>query len=134
GMVRDGLKQAEIIRVLLAASKPSLPGSSGQSIHPPAQQADMDSPDQPGNDGKGNNPLAALSASLHQSPDVQALADRLKAALKDELPMLDREGGFIRPGYDSKLDELRTLRDESRRLIANLQARYKETTSIDSLK
>src|SRR5262249_34826280 len=37
-------------------------------------------------------------------------------------------------GYSSELDELRGLRDESRKLIANLQARYAEETKVASLK
>ncbi|MBI1774877.1 MAG: DNA mismatch repair protein MutS [Proteobacteria bacterium] len=66
--------------------------------------------------------------------DHTALVDTLTRALGDELPMLARDGGFIRPGYRSELDELRGLRDESRRLIANLQSRYAAETGIASLK
>ena len=62
------------------------------------------------------------------------LAGRLKAALADELPHLARDGGFIRQGFDSVLDEFLVLRDESRRLIAALQQRYVEDTGIASLK
>ena len=32
----------------------------------------------------------------------------------------------MRAGYDAALDEVRALRDESRRVIAALQARYAE--------
>ena len=63
-----------------------------------------------------------------------ALADRLAPALADELPFLARDGGFVRVGYDQGLDEVRQLRDESRRLMAALQARYAEETNIASLK
>ena len=35
---------------------------------------------------------------------------------------------FVREGYDAALDETRALRDESRRVIAALQARYAEET------
>ena len=62
------------------------------------------------------------------------LAGRLKAALADELPHLARDGGFIRQGFDSVLDEFLVLRDESRRLIAALQQRYVDSTGIASLK
>ena len=40
----------------------------------------------------------------------------------------------MRAGYDATLDEARGLRDESRRVIAGLQARYAEETGIRSLK
>jgi DNA mismatch repair protein MutS len=66
-------------------------------------------------------------------PDA-ALADELGRALAEELPAFRRDGGFVRAGYESALDEARALRDESRRVIAALQVRYAETTGIRSLK
>ena len=47
-------------------------------------------------------------------------------ALADELPLLERDGGFVRAGYEPALDEARALRDEARRVVAALQARYAE--------
>ncbi|MCM2344414.1 MAG: DNA mismatch repair protein MutS [Alphaproteobacteria bacterium] len=78
--------------------------------------------------------LAAISNALHQQPQTQGLSDRLKDALGEDLPALERDGGFIRTGYSAKLDELRLMRDDSRRLIAALQTRYQKLTDIDSLK
>jgi DNA mismatch repair protein MutS len=63
-----------------------------------------------------------------------ALATELNAALAEELPHLKRDGGFVRAGYDAALDEARALRDESRRVIAALQARYADITSVRALK
>ena len=74
---------------------------------------------------------SALAACLAPSP---ALACELTDALADELPLLKRDGGFVREGYDPALDETRALRDESRRVIAALQARYTEETGIRALK
>lgn len=62
------------------------------------------------------------------------LADSLMPALADDMPLLARDGNFIRVGYDSSLDQIRQLRDESRRLIAGLQADYAAQTDISSLK
>ena len=62
------------------------------------------------------------------------LVDEVAPALGDELPLLARDGGFVRQGYDIALDDLRGLRDESRRLIAALQVRYVNETGIQSLK
>jgi DNA mismatch repair protein MutS len=61
---------------------------------------------------------------------VTALAN----ALADELPLLRRDGGFVRTGYEPALDEARALRDESRRVIAALQVRYAEMTGVRTLK
>ena len=63
-----------------------------------------------------------------------ALKQRLERALAVDLPLLARDGGFIASGYSERLDELRTLRDDSRRHIAALQQRYAGQTGIQSLK
>ncbi len=62
------------------------------------------------------------------------LVDDLKKALAPDLPLLARDGGFIAKGYRIDLDELKTLRDESRRHIANLQAQYAADTKVSALK
>ncbi len=76
--------------------------------------------------------LAAVAEAIAQSP--QHLADRLEAALADDLPHLKRDGGFVRPGFRAELDEARNLRDESRRVIAGLQAGYAADTDIRNLR
>ena len=62
------------------------------------------------------------------------LAHRLGRALAPELPMLTRDGGFIARGYSDALDELMTMRDEGKRLIAGLQARYADLAGVPGLK
>lgn len=76
--------------------------------------------------------IADAIAALRK-PDP-ALARVLSAALADELPLIKRDGGFIRAGFDSTLDETRALRDQSRRVIAQLQAGYCDETGIRALK
>jgi len=63
-----------------------------------------------------------------------ALVDRLTRALADELPVYARDGGFIASGYSEDLDEMVRLRDESRKLIAGLQAKYADDTGLGALK
>ena len=83
--------------------------------------------------------MAEVSRDLGQAvaalrrPDA-AVADELARALADELPLFRRDGGFVRAGYESALDEARALRDESRRIIAGLQVNYAEATGVRSLK
>jgi DNA mismatch repair protein MutS len=85
-------------------------------------------------DGRKDAPteIAGAIAALRR-PDL-ALAEGLAAALADELPAFKRDGGLLRAGYDAALDEARALRDESRRVVAGLQARYAEETGIRILK
>src|SRR5215472_9783445 len=63
-----------------------------------------------------------------------ALVERLGRALAEELPLFARDGGFIAAGYSAELDEWRGLRDESRRMIAALQARYAAESGVAALK
>ena len=74
----------------------------------------------------------ALSLAAH--PESGKLAQTLQLALAPDLPMLARDGGFIAPGHDAALDETRALRDDSRKVIAALQASYAQETNIPGLK
>ena len=63
-----------------------------------------------------------------------ALLAKLEHALVDELPALRRDGGFVAEGYNADLDVSRRLRNESRKVIAELQATYQEKSGVKSLK
>jgi len=96
----------------------------------------------------GLHAAAELSERLDAAPQVAEIADaavflrrpdpaiaaELSAALGADLPLLRRDGGFIGAHYEEALDETRSLRDESRRVVAALQARYADETQIKSLK
>ena len=69
---------------------------------------------------------------LRQIPND--LLDLLSSSLMDELPLLKRDGGFIREGHHNELDEFRALRDQSRKVIAELQLKYAEETGVKNLK
>jgi DNA mismatch repair protein MutS len=82
----------------------------------------------------GDAPVPDLAQIRADLGDHRALADSLRAALGDDLPVNARDGGFIAAGHDAALDELRTLRDESRRHIAALQTQYAESSGVAALK
>lgn len=75
-----------------------------------------------------------LQRALSSLTGHDALLDLLDQALVAEPPLLARDGGFIAPGYDTELDELRQLRDEGRSVIARMQQDYASETGISSLK
>ncbi len=82
---------------------------------------------------------AELPAELRAARDALAalpdeLSDHLARALSDDLPLLKRDGGFVREGYHKELDDMRALRDQSRRIIAKMQSDLAEETGIKSLK
>lgn len=78
--------------------------------------------------------LKNILQNLKQSNALKQISDILSKALKDDLPFLNRDGGFIAQGFNTRLDELRGMRDDSKRHIAALQTKYKNMTGIDTLK
>ncbi|MCP4619915.1 MAG: DNA mismatch repair protein MutS [Bradyrhizobium sp.] len=74
---------------------------------------------------------AVMDALRRPSRD---LAQEFSRALADQLPLIKRDGGFVREGYESALDETRSLRDASRLVVAAMQARYADDTGIKGLK
>ncbi len=74
------------------------------------------------------------AARMALATDCDGLEAALAAALAEDLPLKPRDGGFVRPGHNSALDQLRALRDETRKVIAQLQARYAGETDTRQLK
>jgi DNA mismatch repair protein MutS len=76
--------------------------------------------------------VAAVIAELRRPS--RELAAEFERALAEQLPLIKRDGGFVREGYEAALDEARSLRDASRLVVAAMQARYADDTSIKGLK
>lgn len=77
----------------------------------------------------------ALLAELRE--DLQPrreLVELIKRALADELPATIKDGGVIRSGYHSELDELRSASREGREWLAAFQNRERERSGIKNLK
>jgi DNA mismatch repair protein MutS len=75
--------------------------------------------------------LASLAEHLGEHPQTTELLQR---ALIEEPPVLLRDGGVIASGYDSELDELRTLSENADQFLIDLEARERERTGIANLK
>lgn len=73
---------------------------------------------------------AALDSACRSLGTDGELVAQLTQALAAELPVFTRDGGFIAPGYKPDLDEARSLRDDSRKLLAGLEARYAQLCGI----
>jgi DNA mismatch repair protein MutS len=63
-----------------------------------------------------------------------SLASHLSVALSEEQPLLKRDGGFVAKAYDGELDQMRALRDDTRRVIAGMERDLVEETGIRALK
>ncbi len=75
--------------------------------------------------------LDELTERLGDHADAAA---RLAAALVEQPPLLARDGGVIRAGFDAELDELRELAANADRFLIELEARERAATGIPTLK
>jgi DNA mismatch repair protein MutS len=75
--------------------------------------------------------LTMAHATLAETLPIQAL---LTDALTDPAPLRVDDGGTIRSGYDGELDSHRSLRDDSRRVLASMQLDYAQKFGVASLK
>jgi DNA mismatch repair protein MutS len=75
--------------------------------------------------------ISELNSQISESPDLVELISR---AIVDEPPLPIKEGGMIRDGFDTNLDELRTAQRGGKDWIAKLQADEITATGISSLK
>ncbi len=76
--------------------------------------------------------IAAAAAVLDEAPGE--LGARLAATLDERAAGGNQPDGYVAHGVDGALDEARTLRDESRRFVAGLQADYQKETGVRALK
>lgn len=63
-----------------------------------------------------------------------ALLSELDQALVANPPLLTRDGGFVAAGYSAELDEVTSLRNEARSVIAGMQADYATLSGVTTLK
>jgi DNA mismatch repair protein MutS len=75
--------------------------------------------------------LNQLSQDISQFPGIACL---LQKAIKENPPVVIRDGGVIADGYDATLDELRALSENAGQFLIDLEAREKERTKISTLK
>jgi DNA mismatch repair protein MutS len=63
-----------------------------------------------------------------------ALVDLINRAIAEDPPVLMNDGGFIAPGYNEELDQVRDIAQKGRQWLADFQAREQERTGIAKLK
>jgi DNA mismatch repair protein MutS len=78
-----------------------------------------------------NSGLMKLANDIGQYP---VFADLLERAVIDAPPVLIRDGGVIKPGYNEELDELRALSKGATDYLDELEQREKDRTGIATLK
>ena len=75
--------------------------------------------------------LVSLARDIGEHPDIALLLD---AAIKDNPPVVLRDGGVIAQGYNAELDELRALGKNADDFLVQLEQRERERSGIKTLK
>ncbi|OGL46203.1 MAG: DNA mismatch repair protein MutS [Candidatus Schekmanbacteria bacterium RBG_13_48_7] len=75
--------------------------------------------------------ISDISNGMEEMPDVVNLIEN---SIVDSPPVALRDGGIIKPGYNSELDEIRDIRKSGKDWITKLEAAEKSRTNIPSLK
>ncbi len=75
--------------------------------------------------------LCQLRDELDELSDIRDLIGR---SIVDEPPLLIREGGFIRSGYNEEVDRLRRASTDGKSWLAQIEEREREKTGIKNLK
>jgi DNA mismatch repair protein MutS len=82
--------------------------------------------------------LAELKATLFRLQDnldsLDELAALIDRAIREDVPLAINEGGIIKPGYNSELDELVAVSRDGKSWLAELEVREKQKTEISTLK
>ena len=79
-------------------------------------------------------PQLIAKVRLALEGDSDGIGERIARAFGADLPLQARDGGFIAAGWQAELDAARRLRDDSRNVIAAMQADYAGRTGVKSLK
>ena len=82
-------------------------------------------------DGCGCAELTELSGEMDSLDDIKA---RIYAAIDPDAPSTLKDGGVIAAGYNDEVDELRSIRENTKGILAQLEARLRQETGIPKLK
>ncbi len=81
--------------------------------------------------GSNSRVLSGISETL---PEVTDIETAISEAIKDDAPILFRQGAVVNDGFDAKLDELRKASQGGKQWILDLQTAEREKTGIGTLK
>jgi len=114
---RTSFGRAQPVRATLASGAPTIAEEDGGLNASPARTE------------------PALAVRLQSEiQELPTLAKKLDHALIEDPPLVLKEGGIFRDGYDVDLDELRQASRDGKNWISELQEREIATTGIKSLK
>ena len=75
--------------------------------------------------------LKQINSNIHQLDDLVKL---LNSAIVENPPVTIRDGGVIKLGFDSELDDLKSIKDNSYDYLLKFEQEQKQKTGINTLK
>ena len=75
--------------------------------------------------------MSTLSQQISEHPDI---SDLLFNAIIENPPVVIRDGGVIKEGYDTELDDLRNISENAGQFLIDLEERERAETGLSSLK
>ena len=94
--------------------------------------------------------LLQIKNSIKVIPDINRILNELKfditlntheelfklleSSISEDAPISIKEGGIIKSGYNTELDELKSIRSGGKDFISGIEAKLKEETGINNLK
>ena len=79
-------------------------------------------------------PTEAIDAIVNELDPMDDVIGLIDAAIDPNPPVSIKDGGLIRKGYNSEVDELRAISGDSRGMLEQIAAREREATGIKTLR
>lgn len=81
------------------------------------------------------NAKCGLLREIHTQLDtLEDVKEVIENAIIDDPPISTKDGGMIRPGFNAEIDELHSILKNSKQILSDIEAKYREETGIKTLK
>ena len=75
-----------------------------------------------------------LSKFNKQIANFEEVTDLLERAIREDAPYVTRDGGFIKDGFNTELDTLRSMKNDGEKWKSAMEVKERELTGIPNLK
>ena len=83
---------------------------------------------------KKSKNIINLIKPIIKNHNIKNVKKNIHSALEEKLPMHSRDGGFIKKGYDKELDIIREYRDNSKKIVIEIELKERAFTKVNNLR
>lgn len=83
---------------------------------------------------KKSKNIINLIKPIIKNHNIKNVKKNIHSALEEKLPMHSRDGGFIKKGYDKELDKIREYRDNSKKIVIEIELKERAFTKVNNLR